>query len=49
VQYHTYEIDLSSSPHYKGAITGLRLDPVSTGHEGDYIKIEYVSWRKNPN
>lgn len=47
-QYHTYEIDLSSSPHYKGAITGLRLDPVSTGHEGDYIKIEYISWRKKP-
>ncbi len=45
-QYHTYEIDLSSSPHYEGAITGLRLDPVSTGHEGDYIKIEYISWRK---
>jgi len=47
-QYHTYEIDLSSSPQYKGAIMGLRLDPVSTGHEGDYIKIDYISWRKKP-
>jgi len=47
-QYHTYEIDLSSSPNYKGAITGLRLDPVSTGHKGDYIKIQYISWRKKP-
>jgi len=47
-QYHTYEIDLSSSAHYKGAITGLRLDPVSTGHEGDYIKIDYISWKKKP-
>ena len=47
-QYHTYEIDLSSSPQYKGAITGLRLDPVSTGHEGDYIKIGYISWREKP-
>jgi len=45
-QYHTYEIDLSSSPHYKGAITGLRLDPVSTGRKGDYINIEYISWRE---
>lgn len=47
-QYHTYEIDLSSSPHYKGAITGLRIDPVSTGHKGDYIKIGYISWKKKP-
>jgi hypothetical protein len=42
-QYHTYEIDLNSSPHYKGAIKGLRLDPVSTGNKGNYIKIEYIS------
>lgn len=47
-QYHTYEIDLSSSPNYKGAITGLRLDPVSTGHKGDYIKIDYISWKQQP-
>ncbi|MHC4323203.1 MAG: hypothetical protein ACYSUX_02905 [Planctomycetota bacterium] len=47
-RYHTYEIDLSLSPHYKGEITGLRLDPVSTGNKGDYIKIEYISWRKPP-
>ncbi|MGB2866405.1 MAG: hypothetical protein WBC05_23955 [Sedimentisphaerales bacterium] len=47
-QYHTYEIDLSSSLYYKGAIAGLRLDPVSTGHEGDYIKIDYISWSKKP-
>jgi hypothetical protein len=47
-QYHTYEIDLSSSPHYKGAITGLRLDPVSTGQKGDYIKIKYISWKQQP-
>jgi hypothetical protein len=33
-KYHIYEIDLSSSPHYKGAIAGLRLDPVSTGKKG---------------
>ena len=45
-QYHIYEIDLSSSPYYKGAIAGLRLDPVSTGKKGDYMKIKYISWEK---
>ena len=45
-QYHIYEIDLSSCQHYKGAITGLRLDPVTTGKEGDYIEIKTISWRK---
>jgi len=45
-RYHNYEIDLSSSPHYKGAIAGLRLDPISTGQKGDCIKIESISWKK---
>jgi hypothetical protein len=45
-QYHIYEIDLSSCQHYKGAITGLRLDPVTTGKEGDYIEIKSISCRK---
>ena len=47
-QYHIYGIDLSSSPYYKGAITGLRLDPVATGNKGDYIKIKSISWKKKP-
>jgi hypothetical protein len=46
VRYHIYEIDLSSSPHYKGAIAGLRLDTVSTGQKDYYIKIELISWIK---
>jgi hypothetical protein len=45
-KYHIYEIDLSSCQHYKGDITGLRLDPVATGKEGDYIEIKSISWRK---
>lgn len=48
-QYHTYEIDLSSSPYYKGAITGLRLDPVAVGHKGEYIKIKSITCRNQPN
>ncbi len=46
-RYHVYEIDMSSSSGYKGAIIGLRLDPVSTGHEGDYVEIKSISWRKS--
>jgi len=45
-RYHIYEIDLSSCPDYKGTITGLRLDPVSAGRKGDYIKIKSISWKK---
>jgi hypothetical protein len=45
-QYHIYEIDLSSCLHYKGAITGLRFDPVTSGKEGDFFEIKSISWRK---
>jgi len=45
-QYHIYEIDLSSCQYYKGAITGLRFDPVTTGKGGDYIEIKSISWRR---
>lgn len=44
--YHTYKIDLSNRPDYKGNITGIRLDPVSAGAEGEYIKIKSISWKK---
>ncbi|MDT8303468.1 MAG: hypothetical protein RQ760_18455 [Sedimentisphaerales bacterium] len=45
-QYHIYEIDLSDCQDFKGAITGLRLDPVNTGKEGDYIEIKSISCGK---
>jgi len=45
-KYRTYEIDLAKHPEYQGAITGLRLDPVFSGNEGDWVKIQFVSWRK---
>jgi len=44
--YHIYKIDLSDCSHYKGNITAVRLDPISAGAEGDYIKIESISWKK---
>ena len=45
-QYHIYEIELNACQYYKGAITGLRLDPVTSGKEGDFIEIKSISWRK---
>ena len=43
--WHDYTIHLASNPEYKGGITKLRLDPVSTGRTGDYIKIKSISWK----
>ena len=42
-EYHVYEIDLSGSPEYRGAITGLRLDPAEVGNQGDWVKIRSIS------
>ncbi len=44
-EYHTYEIDMSASPHYRGAIVGLRFDPVREGAPGDYIRVRFISFR----
>ncbi len=43
-EYHVYEIDLSKSPKYRGAITGLRFDPTPSGAKGDWIKVRSVSF-----
>jgi len=45
-EYHPYEIDLSKSPEYRGAITGLRFDPTPRGAKGDWIKIRSISFGK---
>jgi hypothetical protein len=45
-EYHVYEIDLSASPEYRGAITGLRFDPTPSGAKGDWIKIRSISFGK---
>lgn len=41
--FHIYTIDLTVSPGYRGAITGLRLDPVLAGKRGDYVRIRSIS------
>jgi hypothetical protein len=45
-EYHVYEIDLSASPEYHGAITGLRFDPTPSGAKGEWIKIRSISFGK---
>lgn len=45
-QYHTYEVDLSASPQYRGAITGLRFDPIAAGRPGDRVRIKAIGFVK---
>lgn len=45
-QYHTYEIPLAGAPGYDGMISGLRFDPVTAGHAGDWIKVKWISSSK---
>jgi hypothetical protein len=42
-KFHTYTLDLSKSPEYRGAITGLRIDPEPTGKPGDYVEIRSIT------
>ncbi len=41
-----YEIDLSASSEYRGAITGLRLDPVDAGRIGDWARVKSIGFLK---
>lgn len=43
-QYHTYTVDLSSSPAYKGRITSIRFDPARTGESGASMDLRSVSY-----
>ena len=38
-----HEIDLSSAPTWRGVVTGLRLDPASSGGEGLSVRIRSIS------
>ena len=42
-QFHVYTVKLSASPEYRGAITGLRFDPVPVGKAGEFVKIKSIS------
>jgi hypothetical protein len=47
-RFHTYRIDLSEDPTYRGTITGLRLDPAYTGEPGMLVDVSCISWRPCP-
>ncbi len=46
-QFHTYEIDLTSSQFYQGLISQLRFDPIAQGQTGDYVDISFISHCEN--
>lgn len=43
-EYRTYEVNLADNPNYKGAITGLRFDPVVIGGPGQSVRIKSISF-----
>ncbi len=45
-KFHTYEVDLSASPAYRGKIRRLRFDPVESGAAGDFVNLEFLSVKK---
>ncbi len=46
-KYHTYVVNLSHSPEYRGAITGIRLDPAMSGKPGESIRVKTIAFRSN--
>ena len=45
-KYHVYEVDLSASPEYKGAITQLRFDPTPGGKAGEFVRVKSIGFQK---
>ena len=45
-EFHRYIVKLSESKSYVGAMIQLRLDPVSAGREGDWVKIRSIALTK---
>jgi hypothetical protein len=41
-KFRVYEIDLSRSPAYRGALTRLRIDPVPAGEAGAWMKVKSI-------
>lgn len=41
--YRHYEVDLTASPEYRGAITGLRIDPVGSGGPDQRVRVRAIS------
>ena len=45
-RFRVYQVDLSSSPLYHGAITGLRFDPVPNGAKGEFVRVKSITMAK---
>jgi hypothetical protein len=45
-QYHAYDIDLSSCSEYRGAITGIRIDPCESANQDEWVKVRSIEFRK---
>ena len=43
-QTRIYKINMTSSPNYKGLITGIRFDPVPSSMPGEYIILDSITW-----
>jgi hypothetical protein len=43
--FHTYALDLGTSPEYTGTIGALRFDPVFSAEPGGTVDIAYISWK----
>ena len=41
-RFHTYHLDLASSPEYRGLIIGLALEPVSSPRPGEEIALKSI-------
>jgi hypothetical protein len=46
--FHTYRVDLFRTPTYRGAISGLRLDPVYGAEPGGLVDVTCISWKPCP-
>jgi hypothetical protein len=41
-KFHTYQLDLGSSPEYRGLITGLAIEPTKETHSGEELSIKSI-------
>lgn len=42
-KFHAYKVNLSPNPQYKGAMFGIRFDPIASGKPGAYVEIASIS------
>jgi len=47
-EFHTYEIDLSAHPEYRGALLGIGLYPVLGAKEGERVRVKFLSHQDRP-